>query len=145
MAHRLARHEFVPDQRAPGGARRFARSILAAWDLTHLAETVELLVSEVVTNAVGHARTGGEMVLMHRHGALRVEVSDTGGGSVAPRHARPEDVTGRGMAIVEALASRWGVLDDEQRADHVAKTVWFELEVPAAGARPVVVGRGDSL
>src|SRR5690606_21685370 len=134
-----------PDERAPGGARRFARSILTSWELAHVTETVELLVSEVVTNAVGHARTGGEMVLMQKQGALRVEVSDTGGGNVAPRQARPDDVTGRGMAIVAALATRWGVVDDDQGADRTAKTVWFEIEVTGFDGGSVVVTRGDKL
>ncbi len=119
--------------------------MLATWNLTHVAETVELLVSEVVTNAVGHAGTGGEMVLMQKQGSLRVEVSDSGGGNVAPRNARPEDVTGRGMAIVEALASRWGVVDDAQGSGRRAKTVWFEIEAPALDGRPVVVAHGDTL
>jgi hypothetical protein len=135
MAPNLARHRFAPDPRAPGGARRFARATLEGWRLDHLAETVELLVSEVVTNAVGHARTGGEMVLIQTPDSLRVEVSDTGGGAVAPRVAMPEDVTGRGMAIVEALASRWGVLGERAESEDTAavKTVWFEIAVEGRG------------
>lgn len=119
--------------------------MLVTWDLADVVDTVELLVSEVVTNAVGHAGTGGEMVLMHHEGLLRVEVSDSGGGDVAPRHARPEDVTGRGMAIVDALAARWGVVDDGRGTGDRAKRVWFEIEHPALGDRPVVVAHGDSL
>ncbi len=128
MSPRHAVHSFGPDDRAPGAARRFARATLGDWGLGALCETVELLVSEVVTNAVGHAHSGGQMVLTEMPSGLRVEVSDKGAGEVAPRDAGPEDVTGRGMAIVAALATRWGV--HEGAPDAVwYKTVWFEVDV----------------
>jgi len=130
MSTRLAVHRFGPDDRAPGAARRFARSTLDEWGLPGLAETIELLVSEVVTNAVGHARSGGEMVITCLPDGLRVEVSDRGSGEVAPRVAGPEDVTGRGMAIVAALAARWGVHGENPDTGWF-KTVWFEVD--AAG------------
>jgi len=138
---REARHGFQPDHRAPGAARRFTRSTLEQWELSTLADTAELLVSEVVTNAVGHASSGGEMVVSETGAGIRVEVSDYGAGVVQPRDAGPEDVTGRGMAIVAALSSRWGVatVDDGKAAKVAAakatrsratpsKTVWFELD-----------------
>lgn len=107
-----------------------------------LADTAELLVSEVVTNAVGHASSGGEMVVSETGAGIRVEVSDYGVGVVQPREAGPEDVTGRGMAIVAALSSRWGVATVHEAKETPSapwdaptpwettpsKTVWFELD-----------------
>jgi len=122
-------HQFEPDQRAPGGARRFIRSTLQGWGFDTLSETAELLVSEVVTNAVGHASSGGEVVITDAGPAIRVEVSDTGGGEVRQRSAQPDDVGGRGMAIVAALSSRWGVSTEPTSTDQVVKTVWFEIDL----------------
>jgi len=129
MSHRTAVHQFEHDQRAPGGARRFIRSTLEEWGFDALSEVAELLVSEVVTNAVGHAASGGEVVVTDSGSCLRVEVSDTGGGEVRQRSAEPEDVGGRGMAIVAALSSRWGVSTDLTATDQVVKTVWFEIDL----------------
>jgi anti-sigma regulatory factor (Ser/Thr protein kinase) len=138
MSPRLAVHRFGPDDRAPGAARRFAGVTLGEWGLAPLCETVELLVSEVVTNAVGHAQSGGEMVMTFLPAGLRVEVSDRGAGEVAPRVAGPEDVTGRGMAIVTALAARWGVHGEDPDTGWY-KTVWFEVDAEPAARRSISV------
>lgn len=126
MQHAL---EIEPHFAAIAPARRWAHDLLSEAGIE--GETLNvmiLLVSEVVTNAVGHAHSGGQMVLTEMPSGLRVEVSDKGAGEVAPRDAGPEDVTGRGMAIVAALATRWGV--HEGAPDAVwYKTVWFEVDV----------------
>ncbi len=144
MSPRHAVHRFGPDDRAPGTARRFARATLGDWGLGALCETVELLVSEVVTNAVGHAHSGGQMVMAEVPTGLRVEVSDKGAGEVAPRNAGPEDVTGRGMAIVAALATRWGVHEGSPDAAWF-KTVWFEVDVTDDSSGSVSVTSRRSL
>jgi anti-sigma regulatory factor (Ser/Thr protein kinase) len=87
-------------------------------------ETLRLLVSELVTNAV---RYGGhdEPVELHAswNSHLRVEVSDRGDGfAPGPRRAAPEEPGGYGLFLVGALADRWGVETDHRT------TVWFELE-----------------
>ena len=116
--------EFLPDSAAPGDARRMSRQALVDWELEDFAPVVELLVSEVVTNAVRHAASEGEIQLhVHEH-VLRVEVTDAVGGRPQPRHPAPEDPSGRGLAIVESVASRWGV-----EPLPVGKTVWFELDL----------------
>lgn len=104
-------------------ARRFAASLLGQLDAGLLDSTL-LMVSELVTNAVRHARS--EFVLnvtMDEH-IVRIEVTDTGGGE--PRAGRPGPYSphGRGLMIVDALATEWGV-----QHDGMAKTVWFALDL----------------
>lgn len=103
---------------APGEARRFARRVAAASGTT--LDTIELLVSELVTNVVLHAHSRVELTLRDLGDRTRVEVSDA---STHPPEMRPPHVTGgRGLHIVEALAARWGI---EVHID--GKTVWFEI------------------
>ncbi|MBC7639245.1 MAG: ATP-binding protein [Rhodoferax sp.] len=110
-------------------ARRFVRSTLEQWSLGSLSANAELMVSELVTNVVLHARTDLVVRLGLRSTAtvtlLRVGVHD--GSRRPPRTMRYSDLaaTGRGMRIVRALASDSGV---QTEAD--GKTVWFELVVP---------------
>jgi len=125
MAVPQAIHSFDPLVTAPAAARRFAVATLRSWELDALAETVELLVSEVITNAVVHAETGGSMSMRWIDGVVRVEVTDGGRGAVVARHPGPNEVTGRGMALVESLARQWGVFVPDS-SDH--KTVWFEVD-----------------
>ncbi|MFG2679627.1 SpoIIE family protein phosphatase [Streptomyces sp. NPDC048392] len=103
-------------------ARRFA---LAALDGTasDLADTVQLLVSELVTNVVLHARTEVEVSVARLDGRVRVEVGDRRPGrGLVPRHCSPYAGTGQGLALVERLASRYGADSGDG-----GKTVWFEL------------------
>ncbi|WP_037913506.1 ATP-binding protein [Actinacidiphila yeochonensis] len=106
-------------------ARRMALSVVRRWGLPHLAEVVELLVSELVGNAVRHtgARTFG--LRMHRRrGCVRVEVRDPSRSLPCLMPVRPMDVSGRGLFLVNELSDRWGV-DLQARG----KTTWFELRV----------------
>ena len=121
---------FAPDPSAPGAARRMSRRALADWQLEVLAPVVELLVSEVVTNAVRHAGSPGQIELRVDGDVLRVEVTDAMAGRPEPRHPTPEEPSGRGLAIVETVASRWGIEPVPE-----GKTVWFELDLgtPARG------------
>ena len=89
-----------------------------------LVDTAELLVSECVTNAVRHAETGGEVRLSRSGDGVRVEVADEGGGRPVLRHPRPHELHGRGLALLGALAARWGIEGDDAAR---GKTVWFEL------------------
>ncbi len=119
------RFGFSPEPSAPSQARRAVSDALFDWDLAELAPIVELLVSEVVTNAVRHARSAGELEISLDGGTLRVSVSDEAGGEPGPRSPAPDEPSGRGLAIVDTVASRWGI----GRRDEVGKTVWFELDV----------------
>lgn len=106
-------------------ARRLALSVLRRSGLGGYADTVELLVSELVGNAVRHtgARTFGLRVVPRR-GWVRVEVRDPSRALPCLLPVRPTDVSGRGLFLVDHLSDRWGV-DLLPRG----KTTWFELRV----------------
>jgi anti-sigma regulatory factor (Ser/Thr protein kinase) len=83
----------------------------------------ELLISEVVTNAVLHAHSPVEVVLRDPGGALRVEVSDES--EVLPvfvESAHTFDDHGRGLPLVRDLSDQWGIIENDS-----GKTVWFSL------------------
>lgn len=106
-------------------ARRYAVDVCTALGWGDSADTVAVLVSELVTNAVLHAYGPHVRVRVLNHGLrLRVEVSDGSPELPVPRHARSSAESGRGLPIVEALAVAWGT---EARAD--GKTAWFEIGV----------------
>lgn len=126
----LDRNDRLPPKPSSAAqARTLVRDTLAASPLagTDAVDTAVLLVSEVVSNAVLHARTGIE-VRVTVHGAVaRVEVRD--GSTVVPsrRDYDDEASTGRGLELVEILASAWGT-----GLEPLGKVVWFEVgEVPA--------------
>jgi hypothetical protein len=108
-------------------ARRFTRETLEAWRLDDFVDTAVLLVSELVTNAVLHARSGVEVVVDGGPGRVRVEVHDSSIVLPSRRHYGIQAGTGRGILLVEEMASGWGAETTES-----GKVVWFEL---APGAR----------
>ncbi len=124
-----------PSPRSVGVARWLIGEWCAPWVNAHeLAEdTVEsalLLASEVVTNAVIHGDGMVHVAVSRLNGsALRVEVSDAGGGMPLVNGQRPDAESGRGMAMVELLSSRWGT---DLGVGPLGKTVWFELPIHAA-------------
>lgn len=114
------------DPRSPGVARAALRAVLGPHDLAELTPTAELLTSELLTNAVRaetpYARDVG--VRFEVSGAeLRLEVSDSGDGKPELRCAGDDDVCGRGLVLVDALADDWGVAP----RDGVGKVVWALL------------------
>lgn len=141
----------APDPSEVGRARRWARARLLGSGVRGdepIAETLMLLISELVTNAVVH--TGCPAVLRMllplpepaparpEPGTVRVEVADTSGQPPALRHARGDDTGGRGLELVEGLADRWG-----WSREGGGKNIWCEVDrLPAAlattGARTAV-------
>ena len=87
-----------------------------------VVETVELLTSEVVTNAIVHTASSPELVVRLGRDRVRIEVRDESRAVPVVRDADVEALSGRGMAIVQELAGAWGV-------EHVprGKRVWFEV------------------
>lgn len=95
-------------------------------------DVVELVASELTTNAVQHSESGrpGGQFTVHLAAFAdrwRIRVDDAGGvGEPLPRMGEPEDdEAGRGLALVEALSSSWGVM-----GDHYARAVWAEVPIP---------------
>jgi anti-sigma regulatory factor (Ser/Thr protein kinase) len=113
-------------------ARRFIAAALVAWPATQ--EAALLLVSEVVTNAILHSASGDQDGSVEVRYALDehevyVEVVDAGGAAHPRRHSEYlEGVSGRGLALVEALASGWGVQDRQ-----AGRVVWFRLPLSMHG------------
>ncbi|CAL9546661.1 SpoIIE family protein phosphatase [Streptomyces sp. enrichment culture] len=105
-------------------ARRLARRALARWGLDELSDAVELLVSEIVTNAVRYAERPITLRLL-RTDVLRCEVGDDVPQLPRLRQARATDEGGRGLYLVNRLARRWGATRLS-----TGKVVWFELPVP---------------
>ncbi|WP_307847510.1 ATP-binding protein [Streptomyces sp. F63] len=138
---RLPRHA-----RSAGRARILLHEQARSWELPdETVETALLLLSELVTNAHRHARTSPGREISIRCVAegpgLRVEVSDAGDEMPQLRLATETDESGRGLALVNALADWWGA---HRRPCGIGKTVWFELSLLGAdgpedtdGAQPV--------
>ncbi|GGV26408.1 hypothetical protein GCM10010293_24950 [Streptomyces griseoflavus] len=110
-----------PEDAAPGRARRLARRALTRWGMEELSDSVELLVSEVVTNAVRYATRPVTLRLL-RTDVLRCEVGDDVPQLPRLRQARATDEGGRGLYLVNRLARRWGATRLS-----TGKVVWFEL------------------
>jgi anti-sigma regulatory factor (Ser/Thr protein kinase) len=121
-------YDFGHEPSSPAAARRFVRELLVSWGLAELTEVVELLVSEVVTNVIRHARTDGTIVVARSENGVRVAVSDSAGGEPTPLSPEPRQPSGRGLSIVDSMASRWGVAASPEGA---GKSVWFEVDLTA--------------
>jgi anti-sigma regulatory factor (Ser/Thr protein kinase) len=124
---------FPRNAESVGAARRFTTDALRGIDPDQL-DSVELMVSELATNSIRHARAEFELSIANVAGEIRVEVTDGAGGQPRMRNAGPDDVTGRGLQIVNLLSDAWGV---EHRPDS-GKTVWFTVTAqcpPGEGAR----------
>jgi anti-sigma regulatory factor (Ser/Thr protein kinase) len=107
-------------------ARGLIREPLLRWGLAELLPTTELLVSELVTNAIRHA-TGEVTLRMVLEGTLVCEVLDSSGALPRLRHAGRDEECGRGLEVVSQLAQRWGARRTPQ-----GKIVWCEQALPPA-------------
>jgi anti-sigma regulatory factor (Ser/Thr protein kinase) len=117
---------FPADHGSVADARRFVRQSLAAWAADAYAWTATLVVSELATNAVLHARTAFGVSLQLADDRLRVEVTD---GTTRPPRQRGYAVdatTGRGLSLLHDLAGQVGV-----EVGRDGKTVWCELVAEA--------------
>ena len=110
---------------SPATARRWAADRLEAWGEPELVDTVTLLVTELVTNVLLHARTPCELRIV-KGDRLRVEVAD-GSGRVPEQRRLSGEVTGsgNGLLLLSELSDDHGVVIDPS-----GKRVWFELEWP---------------
>ena len=121
--------ELDPLTESVRAARAFTRAQLA--DSSCDVETAVLLVSEVVTNAVLHARTKVTVTVQDLGAFARVEVTD-GSPTLPSMHGFPVDsATGRGLRMLDRLSERWGV---DPAKSGPGKVVWFEVGQPAEDA-----------
>ena len=131
-----ARREHItlpPQPESVPAARHFLKMQLQQWGLQAVTDAVELAVSEVVTNAVLHARTPFEVAVLVEDD-LEVTVRDTAGAFPVRRWPEQEDPRpdwdsegGRGLALVKAVTDDCGVCTDDR-----GSTVWFRVDLPSA-------------
>lgn len=115
------------DRHAASRARRFVVETLTGWGVDQdVIDDCELLTSELVTNAVLHARSPSKLRIERRGNHVWVAVHDASPAPPRLRDYGPDAVTGRGLLLVDRLARRWGTEPDAH-----GKYVWFELD--AAG------------
>ncbi|MGI5374983.1 ATP-binding protein [Streptomyces sp. CA-251387] len=105
-------------------ARRLVRTALATWGLDHLDDDGTLIMSELVTNAVRHSGSPACRAIVTRPAPDRVRLAVTDRSRTMPdlMDAPPDAVGGRGLALVDSIADRWG--SDRM---HWGKRVWAEL------------------
>jgi anti-sigma regulatory factor (Ser/Thr protein kinase) len=122
-----------------GAARRFIAARIAAWAFpAPVPDQLVLIGSELVTNAVLHARTELTLTLELREDRVRISVKDRSQAPPTLRHYRPDALTGRGLGVVAALSERWGVSTAPD-----GKVVWAELR--ANGDHPVAAPSSPDL
>ncbi|MFJ5268710.1 SpoIIE family protein phosphatase [Streptomyces sp. NPDC088358] len=123
-AEQVARWDLPADPAVVAEARQHATEQLARWGLDDIASVTELVVSELVTNAI---RYGGAPIQLRliRDRALICEVSDASSTSPHLRRARTYDEGGRGLLLVAQLTDRWGT-----RTTCAGKTIWAEQTLP---------------
>jgi anti-sigma regulatory factor (Ser/Thr protein kinase) len=115
-----------PDASAPGLARAATKWHLAGNVEQERLSELTLVISELTSNASVHGRGQIVVRLQVDDEIIRGEVIDQGAGFEREIRARgPEDVSGRGLLIVDALASRWGIYEGTTH-------VWFELDARTA-------------
>lgn len=119
------RIRLAPDTTAPRAARDFLAGVCARWDARRFVETGALVLSELVSNAVRHAGTGGEVEvsLQLTDGRLMIQVRDGGDGMPVVVPPTLRTIGGNGMDIVSRLAESWGVTPDSRGG----KSVWCVL------------------
>ncbi|MDW6058453.1 ATP-binding protein [Streptomyces sp. FXJ1.4098] len=138
-AERVASMEVPYDPAAVADARAWAAGKLVEWGLDDLAFTTELVVSELVTNALRYGSPPIRLRLI-RERALICEVSDRSSTSPHLRRAGATDEGGRGLFLIAHIAQDWGT-----RYTTGGKTVWTEQPFePRAGALSAALGRCPS-
>lgn len=114
--------ELGREARSAGSARRFVADVLAAWDAGNYCDRAELVVSELVTNAILHAHTDVWVRVTLLPEALRIEVADGSPARPLVRHYSRMATTGRGLSLVASVAREWGISPEGE-----GKVVWAEL------------------
>lgn len=120
------RRSFTHTPESVTAARKFAVAALEGGS-TEALDSIELMVSELASNCIRHTESGFDLCVTVTAAGIRVEVTDRGGGRPRVRHPAPTDPTGRGLQIVDMLATDWGV----EAVAGDGKTVWFSVAAQA--------------
>ncbi|MCW2601720.1 MAG: hypothetical protein JWM02_3549 [Frankiales bacterium] len=113
---------FPPQPSSASAARDLVVSVCHDWHLEGLTDDLALVVTELVANAIRHAGTEMVLRLAPIAGGVRLEVHDGSTRPLRPRPAAPSDEGGRGLLLVDALSTRYGVEGEPK-----GKRVWAEL------------------
>jgi len=113
---------FPWDLVAVASSRRFVTDTLMSWDLGHVVEDGTLIVSELATNAVMHARSEFTVLLSYEAGTLCISVRDDSAAVPSVKNPPGTVIAGRGLRLVASIARRWGTDRDGR-----GKLVWAEL------------------
>jgi anti-sigma regulatory factor (Ser/Thr protein kinase) len=122
----IRRVSLTAQPQAPRAARELAAAACSQWGCSHLVPTATLVASELTTNAVVHAGTELEVSISRFGPRIRVAVRDHSNRPPTPRSVEPEAPSGRGMLLVAALSTSWGVLLAQG-----GKVVWAVLPAEA--------------
>ncbi|MCA2229987.1 ATP-binding protein [Nonomuraea aurantiaca] len=122
---------FEPADASVPAARHSVGAQVRRWGFAEEGDTAELLVTEVVANAIPHTSDPIQVRLSGTHDVLRVEVEQQGASAQLPAAKLPstEDESGRGLFLLESLSQEWGV--DRTETGNV---VWFELASSSSAA-----------
>jgi anti-sigma regulatory factor (Ser/Thr protein kinase) len=120
-------HTWPGEPGSIAAARHFVAEALIGLS-PELLDVLVLMVSELATNSVVHAASPFRVRVEQGARTVRIEVHDLDGGRIEIAHATPDDLHGRGLAIVDVLSDDWGVT---RSAAESGKTVWFSLNLPA--------------
>jgi len=138
MSRRRARRTLgtllPPVPESAQASRQFVATTLGGWELSQLIDDVELIVSELVTNAVAYAREPIMLTLTARPSTVRVEVEDDSPAWPIPRNGSAKDEAGRGLVLVGAMSRAWGV----RAVDGIGKAVWADVPID----EPLAVATG---
>lgn len=115
------------DSGAAREARKLVESQLSAWGVEFVRDDLQLIASELVTNALTHTDGPVTISLIAAPDHVRIEVADAGSATPTVRSPSDDDDHGRGMAIVEMLSRAWGTI-----ATETGKTVWAEVPLSEA-------------
>ncbi|MFF5209702.1 ATP-binding protein [Streptosporangium sp. NPDC000396] len=124
--NRRASWLLAPEPYSVRRARRLTSARLTEWGLDEQSPIAELLVSELVTNAMYHARGRITLTLSLQEGLLRCEVEDADPVLPRPHLAHHDEEGGRGLHLIELLSCCWG-----SARTPTGKAVWFELPAQA--------------
>lgn len=125
--HAEATIELPQDASSVSVARRFIREKLGEWGLDPLLDDALLVTSELATNAITHAGSDCRIRLSLSDSTLRIDVVDTGAGTPEPQPESQTEEHGRGLHLVDALTTAWGL----EMVPGEGKLVWAELARPA--------------
>jgi anti-sigma regulatory factor (Ser/Thr protein kinase) len=119
---------FAAEAASVSAARWYADGVLTAWNVGDVSWTCLQLISELAANAVLHARTEFTLEISRHQDKLRVCVLDASPAQPALRRYGDDSTTGRGLRLVESMASTWGV-----QPMGFGKIIWFEVDLPQRG------------